>query len=303
MPSDLLVHAGDFSQPALRFSVGSLAMSESLKSPLPAVIDDLWEQRAGLSPDDSAARAEVVAAVDQIDSGEARVAFVDPSTDTVVVDERAKHAILLAFKVLPMAQSQVGDFRHHDRVPLKTRLDGVRVVPGAIARWGAYLAPGTVLMPSFVNVGAYVDSGTMVDTWATVGSCAQIGKNVHLSGGVGIGGVLEPANAVPVVVEDECMIGSRSIVAEGARVRAGAVLGSGTNITRTTHVIDVETGEELPRGEVPAWSVAVNGTRFRKFPGGEFGMPAVLILKRLPEGERHGKSELNEILRDHGVDG
>ncbi len=201
-------------------------MSE-LKSPLPAVIDELWERRGELSPEDSAARAEVVAAVDQIDAGDARVAFVDAETDEVVVDERAKRAILLAFKVLPMAQSQVGDFRYHDRVPLKTRLDGVRVVPGAIARWGAYIAPGTVLMPSFTNVGAYVDSGTMVDTWATVGSCAQIGKNVHLSGGVGIGGVLEPPNAVPVVVEDECMIGSRSIVVEGARVRTGAVLGSG----------------------------------------------------------------------------
>ena len=277
-------------------------MSE-LKSPLPAVVDELWERRAGLSPEDSAARAEVVAAVDQIDAGEARVAFVDTETDEVVVDERAKRAILLAFKVLPMAQSQVGDFRYHDRVPLKTRLDGVRVVPGAIARWGAYIAPGAVLMPSFTNVGAYVDSGTMVDTWATVGSCAQVGKNVHLSGGVGIGGVLEPANAVPVVIEDECFIGSRSIVAEGARVRTGAVLGSGTNITKSTHVIDVETGEELPRGEVPAWSVAVNGTRFRQFPGGEFGLPAVLILKRLTEGERHNKSALNDILRDHGVDG
>jgi 2,3,4,5-tetrahydropyridine-2-carboxylate N-succinyltransferase len=278
-------------------------MSESLHSPLPEVIDDLWEQRAGLTPEDSAARAKVVAAIDQIDAGTARVAFVDSGTDAVVVDERAKHAILLAFKLLPMARSQVGDFHYDDRVPLKTRLDGVRVVPGAIARWGAYLAPGTVLMPSFVNVGAYVDAGTMVDTWATVGSCAQIGKNVHLSGGVGIGGVLEPANAVPVVIEDECMIGSRSIVAEGARVRTGAVLGPGTNITRTTHVIDVETGEELPRGEVPAWSVAVSGTRMRKFRGGEYGMPAVLILKRLAEGERHSKSELNEILRDHGVDG
>jgi 2,3,4,5-tetrahydropyridine-2-carboxylate N-succinyltransferase len=277
-------------------------MSE-LKSPLPTVIDELWERRAELSPQDSAARAEVVAAVDRIDAGEARVAFVDAETGEVVVDERAKRAILLAFKVLPMAQSQVGDFHYHDRVPLKTRLDGVRVVPGAIARWGAYIAPGTVLMPSFTNVGAYVDSGTMVDTWATVGSCAQIGKNVHLSGGVGIGGVLEPPNAVPVVVEDECFIGSRSIVAEGARVRTGAVLGSGTNITRSTHVIDVETGDELPRGEVPAWSVAVSGTRFREFSGGKFGLPAVLILKRLTEGERHSKSELNSILRDHGLDG
>lgn len=277
-------------------------MSE-LKSPLPAVIDELWERRAGLSPEDSAARAEVVAAVDQIDAGEARVAFVDAETGDVVVDERAKRAILLAFKVLPMVQSQVGDFHYHDRVPLKTRLDGVRVVPGAIARWGAYIAPGTVLMPSFTNVGAYVDSGTMVDTWATVGSCAQIGRNVHLSGGVGIGGVLEPPNAVPVVVEDECMIGSRSMVTEGARVRTGAVLGSGTNLSRTTHVIDVETGRELPRGEAPAWSVCVNGMRSRKFAGGEYGMPCVLVLKRLAEGERHSKAELNAILRDHGVDG
>ncbi|HEX8005359.1 MAG TPA: 2,3,4,5-tetrahydropyridine-2,6-dicarboxylate N-succinyltransferase [Trebonia sp.] len=278
-------------------------MSESLKSPLPAVIDDLWEQRAELSPGDSAARAEVVAAVDEIDAGNARVAQIDPASGEVVVDERAKRAILLAFRLLPMSQSQVGDFRYHDRVPLKTRLDGVRVVPGAIARWGSFIAPGTVLMPSFVNIGAYVDSGTMVDTWATVGSCAQIGKNVHLSGGVGIGGVLEPPNAIPVVVGDECMIGSRSMVTEGARIHTGAVLGSGTNITKSTHVIDVETGEELPRGEVPAWSVAVSGTRFRKFPGGEYGLPAVLILKRLPEGERHSKSELNAILRDHGVDG
>jgi len=277
-------------------------MSE-LKSPLPAVIDELWERRAELSPEDAAARAEIVAAVDQIDMGTARVAFVDAETDQVVVDERAKRAILLAFKVLPMTQSQVGDFRYHDRVPLKTRLDGVRVVPGAIARWGAYIAPGTVLMPSFTNVGAYVDSGTMVDTWATVGSCAQIGKNVHLSGGVGIGGVLEPPNAVPVVVEDECMIGSRSMIVEGARVRTGAVLGPATSLSRSTHVIDVETGEELPRGEAPAWSVCLNGTRSRKFPGGEYGMPCVLVLKRLPAGERHRKAELNAILREHGVEG
>src|SRR3984957_3249065 len=274
-----------------------------LRSSLARAIDDLWERRAELSPADSAARAEVVAAVDEIDAGKARVAFIDPRTDEVVVDERAKRAILLAFRLLPMVQSQVGDFRHHDRVPLKTRLDGVRVVPGAIARWGAYIAPGTVLMPSFVNIGAYVDEGTMVDTWATVGSCAQIGKNVHLSGGVGIGGVLEPPNAVPVVVEDECMIGSRSMIVEGARVRPGAVLGPATSLSRSTHVIDVETGAELPRGEAPAWSVCLNGTRSRKFPGGEYGMPCVLVLKRLPVGERHSKAELNAILREHGVEG
>ncbi len=277
-------------------------MSQSLKSPLSPVIDELWEQRAVLSPEDAAARAEVVAAVDEIDAGQARVAQVDPVSDEVLVDERAKRAILLAFRLLPMAQSQVGDFRYHDRVPLKTRLDGVRVVPGAIARWGSFIAPGTVLMPSFVNVGAYVDAGTMVDTWATVGSCAQIGKNVHLSGGVGIGGVLEPPNAVPVVVEDECMIGSRSMIVEGARVRTGAVLGPATNLSRSTHVIDVQTGEELPRGEAPPWSVCLNGTRARTFPGGEFGMPCVLVLRRLPEGKRHDKAELNAILRDHGAD-
>ena len=284
------------------YSVGSRPMSESPRSPLSPVIDNLWEQRAGLSPQDSAARAEVVAAVDEIDAGTARVAQIDPATDEVVVDERAKRAILLAFRLLPMAQSQVGDFRHHDRVPLKTRLDGVRVVPGAIARWGAFVAPGTVLMPSFVNIGAYVDSGTMVDTWATVGSGAQIGKNVHLSGGVGIGGVLEPPEAVPVIIEDEAMIGSRCMVVGGARVREGAVLGAGSILTKSTHVIDVETGDELTPGEVPAWSVCVGGTRPRKFAGGEYGMPCLLMLRRLPQGSRHGKSELNAILRDHGVD-
>jgi 2,3,4,5-tetrahydropyridine-2-carboxylate N-succinyltransferase len=274
----------------------------SQTSPLPAVIDDLWEQRAELTPSDTKAREAVVAAVDAIDAGQARVAWVDPASDSVAVDERAKRAILLAFKVLPMARSQVGDFRYEDRVPLKTRLDGVRVVAGAIARWGSYIAPGTVLMPSFVNIGAYVDSGTMVDTWATVGSAAQIGRNVHLSGGVGIGGVLEPPNAVPVVVEDECMIGSRCMVVGGARVRTGAVLGAGAILTKTTHVIDVSTGEELPPGEAPAWSVCVGGTRPRKFPGGEFGMPCLLVLRRLPPGHRHDKSELNAILRDHGLD-
>jgi 2,3,4,5-tetrahydropyridine-2-carboxylate N-succinyltransferase len=240
--------------------------------------------------------------VDAVDAGQASVAHIDPATDEVVVDERVKRAILLAFRVLPMARSQVGDFRYDDRVPLKTRLDGVRVLPGAIARWGAYIAPGTVLMPSFVNIGAYVDSGTMVDTWATVGSGAQIGKNVHLSGGAGIGGVLEPPNAVPVVVEDEAMVGSRCMVVGGARVRRGALLGAGAILTPTTHVIDVETGAELPRGEAPAWSVCVGGTMPRKFPGGEFGLPCLLVLKRQPEGSRHDKSALNAILRDHGVD-
>ncbi|MBV9380955.1 MAG: 2,3,4,5-tetrahydropyridine-2,6-dicarboxylate N-succinyltransferase [Streptosporangiaceae bacterium] len=277
-------------------------MNESGKSPLSPRIDELWERRSELGPEDSAARAEVVSAIDALDAGTARVARVDAATGAVEVDERAKRAILLAFRLLPMATSQVGDFRYQDRLPLKTRLDGVRALPGSIARWGSYIAPGAVLMPSFVNIGAYVDSGTMVDTWATVGSGAQIGKNVHLSGGAGIGGVLEPPEAVPVVVGDEALVGSRCMVVGGARVGAGAVLGAGAILTRTTHVIDVETGEELPRGEVPPWSVCVAGTRPRKFPGGEFGMPCLLVLRRLPEGSRHDKAELNEILRDHGVD-
>jgi 2,3,4,5-tetrahydropyridine-2-carboxylate N-succinyltransferase len=271
------------------------------RSPLAEQIDELWERRGELSADDTAAREVVSAAVDALDTGQARVAWPEPATGEVVVDERAKRAILLAFKLMPMLRTQVGDFRYHDRVPLTSHLDGVRAVAGSIVRWGAYVAPGVVLMPSFVNIGAYVDTGTMVDTWATVGSGAQIGKNVHLSGGVGIGGVLEPLNAVPVVVEDEAFISSRCMVVEGARVRTGAVLGAGTILTASSHVIDVQTGEELPRGEVPAWSVAVGGTRPRQFPGGEYGMPCVLVLKRLPEGTAHDKAALNGILRDHGV--
>ncbi|MFC4905736.1 2,3,4,5-tetrahydropyridine-2,6-dicarboxylate N-succinyltransferase [Actinomadura gamaensis] len=276
-------------------------MTETFTSPISAAVDELWERRAELGPDDTEARAAIVAAVDQIDAGEARVALIDPATDEVVVDERAKRAILLSFKVLGMVRSQVGDFQYHDRIPLKSRLDGVRVVPGAIARWGSYLAPGVVLMPSFTNIGAYVDSGTMVDTWATVGSCAQIGKNVHLSGGVGIGGVLEPPNAKPVVIGDEAMIGSRSMITEGARVGTGAVVGSGTNLSASMPVIDVETGEEISRGRIPDWCVAVGGTRIKEFPGGNFGLPAVLVLKKLEPGQRHNKAELNGILRDHGI--
>ncbi|WP_043630651.1 2,3,4,5-tetrahydropyridine-2,6-dicarboxylate N-succinyltransferase [Nonomuraea candida] len=271
----------------------------SASSPLPSVVDELWERRAELSPADAEARHLVVGAIDLLDKGEARVAW--PAGDDVVVDERARRAILLGFKVLGMARSQVGDFQHHDRIPLKTSFDGVRVVPGAIARWGSYLAPGVVLMPSFVNIGAYVDAGTMVDTWATVGSCAQVGRNVHLSGGVGIGGVLEPPGAVPVVVEDDALIGSRAMIVEGARVGEGAVVGAGTILSGSIPVIDTETGEELSRGRVPPWCVAVTGTRMKEFPGGTFGLPCVLVIKRLEPGRRHDKAALNEVLREHGV--
>ncbi|WP_405141627.1 2,3,4,5-tetrahydropyridine-2,6-dicarboxylate N-succinyltransferase [Sphaerisporangium sp. NBC_01403] len=276
-------------------------MSETFESPLPATVDELWERRAELSPDDAEARGVIVGAVDMLDTGKARVAFVDHSSGDVIVDERAKRAILLSFRVLGMVRSQVGDFHHNDRIPLKTSLEGVRVVPGAIARWGSYLASGVVLMPSFTNIGAYVDSGTMVDTWATVGSCAQIGRNVHLSGGVGIGGVLEPPNAVPVIVEDEALIGSRSMIVEGARVGKGAVVGAGTILTSSMPVIDVQTGEEISRGHVPDWCVAVGGTRPKEFPGGTFGLPCVLVLKRLEAGQRHDKAELNDVLRQHGL--
>jgi 2,3,4,5-tetrahydropyridine-2-carboxylate N-succinyltransferase len=270
-------------------------------SPLPAVVDELWERRADLTPSDLDARVAVTAAVDMLDSGEARVAFVDPASDEVIVDERAKRAILLSFKLLKMKPTNAGDFRYNDRVPLKSRFDGVRVVPGAIVRWGAFISPGAVLMPSFVNIGGFVGRGSMVDTWATVGSCAQVGERVHLSGGVGLGGVLEPPNARPVVVEDDAFIGSRSMVVEGARVRQGAKLGAGTILTRSSRVYDAQTGEELPRGEAPAWSVCVGSTRVRSFPGGDFGMPCVLVLKRLEPGESHDKLRLNDVLRDHGI--
>ncbi|GAA2369377.1 2,3,4,5-tetrahydropyridine-2,6-dicarboxylate N-succinyltransferase [Nonomuraea africana] len=275
-------------------------MSQSYVSPLPAAVDELWSNRAQLSPSDAEARGIVVAAIDQLDTGQARVATIADSGE-VVVDERAKRAILLSFKVLGMARSQVGDFQHHDRLPLKTTFDGVRVVPGAIARWGSYVAPGVVLMPSFTNIGAFVGGGTMVDTWVTVGSCAQIGTNVHLSGGVGIGGVLEPPNAVPVVVEDDALIGSRAMLVEGARVGRGAVVGAGTILSASMPVIDVQTGEELGRGRIPDWCVAVGGTRPKEFPGGTFGLPCVLVLKRLEAGQRHDKAALNEVLREHGI--
>ncbi|MBB5080967.1 2,3,4,5-tetrahydropyridine-2,6-dicarboxylate N-succinyltransferase [Nonomuraea endophytica] len=272
---------------------------QSMSSPLPAAVDELWERRTELSPADTEARRVIVSAIDLLDTGKARVARLEDGD--VLVDERAKRAILLSFKVLGMARSQVGDFQHHDRQPLKTTFDGVRVVPGAIARWGAYLAPGVVLMPSFTNIGAYVGEGTMVDTWATVGSCAQIGRNVHLSGGVGIGGVLEPPNAVPVVIEDDALVGSRAMIVEGARVGRGAVVGAGTILSASIPVIDVNTGEELGRGRIPDWCVAVGGTRQKEFPGGTFGLPCVLVLKKLEPGERHDKAALSDVLREHGV--
>lgn len=262
-------------------------------------IDELWAHRESLGEQDGDAREVVRRAIDQLDAGEARVAQI--VQDDVVVDERAKRAILLSFKLFSIEESTAGDFHYRDRIPLKTRFVGVRVVPGAIARWGSYIAPGAVLMPSYVNIGGYVGAGTLVDTWATVGSCAQVGERVHLSGGVGLGGVLEPPQAAPVVVEDDAFIGSRCMVVEGARVRRGAKLGAGAILTSSTRVYDSETGEELPRGEIPERAVAVGSTRMRTFNGGEFGMPCLLILRRLAEDEIHDKTVLNDVLREHGV--
>jgi 2,3,4,5-tetrahydropyridine-2-carboxylate N-succinyltransferase len=269
---------------------------------LQATIEDLWERRADLDANDPTARDAIFDAVKLLDSGEARVAELD-GDGRPVVHQWLKQAILLLFTVSEMATLELGPYEFADKIPLKRGYQqmGVRVVPGASARFGSYLAPGVVMMPSYVNIGARVGENTMVDTWATVGSCAQIGRDVHLSGGVGIGGVLEPPEAVPVFVGDQCLIGSRCIVASGARVGTGVVLGAGCILTGSIPVIDAETGEEIGRGTVPDWCVAVSATRSRSFGGGEFGLPCILVVKRLEPGERHDKSRLNDILRTHGA--
>ena len=269
---------------------------------LQSTIEHLWEHRSDLAVDDVDANRAVLEAVTLLDRGEARVAEIDAAGE-VVVHEWLKLAILLYFRQSEMATLEIGPFEYADKIPLKHdyQAAGVRVVPGASARFGSFLDRGVVMMPSYVNIGARVGANSMVDTWATVGSCAQIGENVHLGGGVGIGGVLEPPQAAPVIIEDDCMIFSRCIVVDGARVGAGTVLGAGCVLSSTIPVIDAETGEELSRGHVPPWSVAVSATRPRSFPGGEFGLPCVLVIKRLTEGERHDKAQLNSILRDHGI--
>lgn len=261
----------------------------------------LWERRDALSPRDLAAREVIESVVEQLDRGELRTAEVDEAGE-IVVHEWVKQAILLLFRVREMDVTEVGPFEFVDKLPLKSGFlaAGVRAVPGSSARWGSFLGRGVVLMPSYVNIGAHVGPGTMVDTWATVGSCAQIGANVHLSGGVGIGGVLEPPQAAPVVIEDDVMIGSRSMIVEGARVGTGAVVGAGVILSATIPVIDAATGEELSRGRVPPWCVAVSATRPRSFPGGTFGLPCVLVIKHLPKGQRHDKSALQDVLRAHG---
>jgi len=267
-------------------------------------VTELWDSREDLmtSPQREAEARDVVhAAIDLLDAGEARVAEV--VDNEVVVHEWLKQAILLLFRLSRMETTELGPFEYADKIPLKHHYEdaGVRVVPGGSARWGSYVGRGSILMPSYVNIGAYVGPETMVDTWATVGSCAQIGARVHLSGGVGIGGVLEPPQAKPVIVGDDSMIGSRSMITQGARVGKGCVLGEGVLLNPAIPVIDAETGDELSRGVVPDWCVGMQATRPRRYPGGEFGLPCLLVVRHLAEGERHEKSKLNDILREHGI--
>jgi 2,3,4,5-tetrahydropyridine-2,6-dicarboxylate N-succinyltransferase len=270
-------------------------------SDLPARIDALWDgpPEALRSPDAAAAVEEAVALLDR---GEVRVA--EPGgEDGWTVNEWAKRAILLYFRVRGMETFEVGPYEWHDKVPLKHGYDalGVRVVPPAVARHGAFLSPGVVMMPSYVNIGAWVGPGTMVDTWATVGSCAQIGGDVHLSGGVGIGGVLEPVQAAPVIVEDGAFVGSRCIVVEGMRVGAEAVLGANVVLTASTPIIDVTGHEPVTlRGFVPPRAVVVPGTRMRAFPAGEYGMPCALVIGYRSEATDR-KVSLNQALREHAV--
>jgi 2,3,4,5-tetrahydropyridine-2-carboxylate N-succinyltransferase len=270
---------------------------------LQAGIEELWERRSELSPADTDAAKLVEEAIELLDTGQARVAEVDPSSDEVVVHEWLKKSILMLFSLRGMETVEFGPFEYADKLPLKHGFAaaGVRALPGASARWGSFLGRGVVLMPSYVNIGAWVGAGTLVDTWATVASCGQIGERVHLAGGVGIGGVLEPPNAVPVVVEDDAFVGSRCMVTGGARIGKGAVLGAGSFLDPSIPVIDAETGEEISRGIVPPWCVAIRASRRREYPGGEFFVPCVLVIKRLSEGERHDKAQLNQVLRDHGA--
>ena len=271
-------------------------------SDLETRINQWYDNIAEMTPENVEARRDVELVITKLDDGQLRVAEIGYQGD-VIVHEWVRKAILLLFRLRGLKRSEVGPFEYLDRLELKRDYQrrGVRVLPGASARRGSFLGRGVILMPSYVNIGAWVGPDSMVDTWATVGSCAQIGANVHLAGGVGIGGVLEPANAVPVVIEDNAFIGSRCMVVEGARVGKGSVLGAGTILNPSIPVIDAETGDEVSRGYVPDYCVAVSAQRRREYPGGEFYLPCVLIIKRMDENERHSKVALNSLLREHGV--
>lgn len=263
------------------------------------LIEEAWENRDKLEQSD--VQEAINSTIELLDSGVLRVA--EFKKNDWIVNQWIKKAVILYFPLRKMETIEVPPFEFHDKIPLKKNYSqlGVRVVPHAIARYGSYLSPGVIMMPSYVNIGAYVDSGTMVDTWATVGSCAQIGKNVHLSGGVGIGGVLEPVQAAPVIIEDNCFIGSRCIVVEGAKIEKEAVLGANVVITNSTKVIDV-TGE-VPveyRGLVPSRSVVIPGSYTRDFPSGQYQVPCALVIGRR-KASTDLKTSLNDALRDYNV--
>lgn len=262
-------------------------------------IEAAWENRTLLK--ESAIQQSIHEVVDQLDRGVLRVA--EKSEDGWKVNDWVKKAVILYFPIRQMETIETPPFEFHDKIPLKSgyKDKGVRVVPHAVARYGAYISKGVILMPSYVNIGAYVDEGTMVDTWATVGSCAQIGRNVHLSGGVGIGGVLEPVQAAPVIIEDNCFIGSRSIVVEGVRMESEAVLGANVVITNSTRIIDVTGKDPVEmRGVVPARSVVIPGSYTKTFPAGDFQVACALIIgKRKPSTDL--KTSLNDALREYNV--
>jgi 2,3,4,5-tetrahydropyridine-2-carboxylate N-succinyltransferase len=264
-----------------------------------ALVEAAWNER-GLLKETKYAEA-VRSLIEEVDKGRLRVA--EPLEDGWQVNEWVKQAILLYFGIQPMQTWELPPFEFYDKMLLKQGYQelGVRAVPPATARYGSYIAPGVILMPSYVNIGAYVDAGSMVDTWATVGSCAQIGKNVHLSGGVGIGGVLEPLQASPVIVEDGCFIGSRCIVVEGVKVEKEAVLGANVVLTQSTRIIDVTGSSPIEyRGRVPARSVVIPGSINKSFPAGEYGVSCALIIgQRKPSTDL--KTSLNEALRDFNV--
>jgi 2,3,4,5-tetrahydropyridine-2-carboxylate N-succinyltransferase len=266
---------------------------------LQLIIEAAWDNRDLLQDTDTQDAIRKV--VDLLDLGELRVA--EPTTDGWQVNEWVKKAVVMYFPIQKMETLEAGIFEYHDKIPLKKNYKekGIRVVPNAVARHGAYISSGTILMPSYVNIGAYVDEGTMVDTWATVGSCAQIGKHVHLSGGVGIGGVLEPLQAAPVIIEDGAFIGSRCIVVEGVRVEKEAVLGANVVLTMSTKIIDV-TGDEPveTKGVVPARSVVIPGSYTKQFPAGEFQVPCALIIGKRKESTNK-KTSLNDALREYNV--
>ncbi len=271
-------------------------------SELKTIIEAAWENRELLK--DNATQQAIRTVVELVDKGTLRTAEpLDLEKSLWQVNEWVKKAIILYFPIQPMRKMEAGELEWYDKMELKHGYEelGVRVVPHAIARYGAYIAPGAILMPSYVNIGAYVDTGTMVDTWATVGSCAQIGKHVHLSGGVGIGGVLEPVQAAPVIIEDNCFIGSRAIVVEGAHICREAVLGSNVVITGSTHIIDVTGSEPITyKGYVPARAVVVPGSYKKAFPAGEYSVSCALIIGHRKESTDK-KTSLNDALRDFGV--